>query len=52
MLKRSPKTFFDLAEANGHDKLDKTAINGDLVVKDFAGNTERNCDYILGLWDE
>jgi hypothetical protein len=52
MKKRSPKAFFDLAEANGHDKLDETVINGDLVVKELAPGTVRNYSYMLGLWDE
>jgi hypothetical protein len=52
MPKRSPQAFFDLAEANGHNKLNETVINGDLVVKDLAPSTETTYAYILGLWDE
>jgi hypothetical protein len=52
MVKRSPQALFDLAEANGHDKLDETVINGDLVIKDLAAGTKRNYAYILGLWAE
>ena len=38
MPKKSPQVFFDLAEANDYDKLNKTAINGELVVKNLSQN--------------
>ena len=50
--KRSAAQFFDDAESNGLESLDKANIDSDTVSKHLESGTEINYNRMLALWDE
>ena len=50
--KRTAAQFFDDAESNGLESLDKVNIDGDTVSKHLESGTEINYSRMLILWDE
>lgn len=50
--KRTAAQFFDDAESNGHESLNKADIDGDTVSKHIESGTEVNYNRMLVLWDE
>ncbi len=50
--KRTAAQFFDDAESNGLESLNKANIDGDTVSKHLESGTEINYNRMLVLWDE